>query len=52
VFFSFFESPFWRGAIWLAGFLLLKAVFGFETTVVVGIAVLAMQNSGPVKFLF
>ena len=50
--FSFFESPFWRGMLWIGGFLALKALLGFETTAIIGIAVIAMQQSKPKSFIF
>ena len=50
--FSFFQSPFWSGMLWIGGFLALKALLGFETAAIVGIAVIAMQQSRPKSFLF
>ncbi len=50
--FSFFESPFWRGMLWIGGFLALKAVFGFESAAIVGIAYIAMQQSKRKRYLF
>jgi len=50
--FSFFESPFWRGMLWIGGFLALKAVFGFESAAIVGIAYIAMQQNKRKKYLF
>jgi hypothetical protein len=50
--FSFFESPFWSGMLWIGGFLALKAVFGFETTAIVALAVIAMQQKSGKRYLF
>ena len=51
MFFTFFESPFWRGALWIDSLLALYGVFGFQFTVVTGLAVIAMrQRRGEALF--
>tara|TARA_E500000331_G_scaffold358533_1_gene426304 strand:+ start:5300 stop:5458 length:159 start_codon:yes stop_codon:yes gene_type:complete len=44
MFFSFFESPFWRGSLWIGGFLGLYLVLGFQLTVVIALATIAMRQ--------
>tara|TARA_B100000131_G_scaffold311939_2_gene345442 strand:- start:2727 stop:2885 length:159 start_codon:yes stop_codon:yes gene_type:complete len=50
--FSFFESPFWRGLLWIGSFLALNAVLGFETTVIIALATIAMQQRKKNPYLF
>jgi|TARA_Y100001958_G_C20880894_1_gene311169 hypothetical protein len=51
MFFTFFESPFWRGTLWIGSFLSLYAVFGYQFTVITALAVIAMrQKEGKALF--
>jgi hypothetical protein len=52
MFFSFFQSPFWQGMLWIGGFLALKAFFGFETTAIIALAVIAMRQKDPKRYMF
>jgi len=52
VFFTFFQSPFWRSVIWIGGFLALKTLFGFEVAAIIGIATIAMRQKKPDPFFF
>jgi len=52
MFFTFFQSPFWRGALWIGGFWAVYAVFGFELTVVSALATIAMRQTDAKSFFF
>ena len=52
MFFTFFQSPFWRGTLWIGGFLALYAVFGFEMTVITALATIAMRQKVGDPFFF
>ena len=51
MFFTFFESPFWRSVLWVGSYLAVYAVFGFEISVVTGLSIIAMrQREGKALF--
>jgi len=52
MFFTFFKSPFWRGAVWIGSFLTLYAVFGFEFSAITALAVIAMRQREGKAILF
>tara|TARA_B000000557_G_scaffold153129_1_gene124188 strand:- start:2495 stop:2653 length:159 start_codon:yes stop_codon:yes gene_type:complete len=52
MFFSFFQSPFWRGVLWIGGFLTLYAFLGFEITTITALAVIGMRQKEPKDYFF
>ena len=51
MFFTFFQSPFWRSLVWIVGFWALYVILGFELTVVTALATIAMrQDKGKALF--
>jgi len=44
MFFTFFQSPFWRSVLWIGSFLTIKAFLGFEVAVITALAIIAMRQ--------
>ena len=52
MFFTFFKSPFWRGTLWIGGFLTLYAFLGFQISVITALAIIAMRQTRGKELLF
>ena len=50
--FTFFQSPFWRGVVWIGGFLALYAALGFQISVITALVVIAMRQTKGKDLLF
>lgn len=52
MFFSFFQSPFWRTVVWIGGFLGVYLVFGYDVAVISCLATIAMRQKDNKRTLF